>query len=127
MDMVSPTGSGGWGHIAYFFADNIHINGYYAYARMNYSEAFRSGMVLNPATPNGAFHSADRWNNIQHIIVNLMYDVNPAVRLGLEWANINTNYAGYGSDTAASGGANTTPYERKGSVNSFRVGAFYFF
>ena len=114
MDYVAPTGSGGWGHIAYFFADNVHVNGYYGYARMNYSNNYQ----MKAGTP--ATLADMKWNNIQHIIVNLMYDVNPAVRLGLEWANINTNYPSWTDSKGAL-------YERKGSVNSFRIGAFYFF
>jgi len=113
MDYVAPTGSGGWGHIAYFFTDNVHINGYYGYARMNYSEAFRTVGIP------GALANM-RWNNLQHMIVNLMYDVNPAMRLGLEWANISTTY-GRWADPAGQ------VYERNGNVNSFRIGAFYFF
>jgi hypothetical protein len=38
----------------------------------------------------------------------------------MEWANINTTYASW-LDPAGQ------LYERKGNVNSFRIGAFYFF
>ncbi|MCX5804421.1 MAG: hypothetical protein NTU69_12995, partial [Proteobacteria bacterium] len=54
--------------------------------------------------------------NLQNFVLNLMYDVNPAVRFGLEYTRITTGYA---SRTAATQG--------NGSMDAFRFGAYYFF
>ena len=54
---------------------------------------------------------------IQNLTVNLMYDVNQAIRFGIEYAYVTTAYA-Y---------RETTTRANNGSFNSVRVGAMYFF
>ena len=63
-------------------------------------------------------------------LVNLSYDVNPAMRLGIEWDYIKTKYANYGNPIPGSGA--TAVREglyagNDGSMNAFRFGAWYFF
>jgi predicted porin len=57
----------------------------------------------------------------QQYIANLSYDVNPAMRFGLEYAHIRTKYANYlwseGEPVAG----------KKGTLNTIRIGAWYFF
>jgi hypothetical protein len=64
----------------------------------------------------------------QQYIVNVMYDVNPAVRLGVEYSYIATNWAGYGnggdSSSTLTGGTILSP---KGDVQTARVAFWYFF
>ena len=42
-------------------------------------------------------------------LVNLSYDVNPAMRLGIEWDYIKTKYANYGTPIPGSGGVDSMP------------------
>ena len=49
-------------------------------------------------------------------MVNLVYDPNPAIRLGLEYGYITTHY-----------GANQTGLQNEGNVNMVHFGAAYFF
>jgi hypothetical protein len=61
--------------------------------------------------------------NLQHIMVNLCYDLNDAVRLGAEYANISTRYAGWQYNAGTAGPV----LDKQGSLNAFRIGAWYFF
>ncbi|MCX5812231.1 MAG: hypothetical protein NT178_06775 [Proteobacteria bacterium] len=60
--------------------------------------------------------------NNQQITANILYDVSPALRVGFEYMNAVTNYAG--KECLQNG---TQYIDSHGSVNSFRVGAIYFF
>ena len=92
--------------------------------RYAYSEAYRSAAWANAY---GALHA----NNFQYMgyqILNLSYDVNPAIRLGAEVARIKTAWAGFvtaAGGMPAAGGTNVGG--RQGHVDHFRVGAWYFF
>lgn len=104
---------GTWGQMSYWFTNAVAINGFYGYGSSSVSSAWR-------AQRNGTANNDVV--NLQHCIVNLTYDVNPAVRLGVEWANIYTRYSGYQRL-----GVTDQFYGSKGTVNMFRVGAYYFF
>ena len=102
---------GGWFQIDYFFTDALSIHGWYSHAENNYSKA--ASLYLAPLT-------AVKKN--QQYIVNLFYDMNAAMRFGVEYAYINTKYANY---LWAPGGFPVAG--KKGDMNTVRIGAWYFF
>jgi hypothetical protein len=100
---ASPLLVGGWGQLTYFFTDKLFVSGWYGNMRYKMSHRYQA------ANPNAI--KAE-----QQYIVNLSYDVNPAMRLGVEYDRIDTRYAGA-----------STGLEKDGTMNAFRVGAWYFF
>ncbi|MDD5008015.1 MAG: hypothetical protein PHU49_08350 [Syntrophorhabdaceae bacterium] len=102
------TVAGGWGEITYYFLNNVFINGLYGYARYNWSDAIRQGAVVN----------ATDIQNVEHMIVNIMYDVSPAIRMGIGWTHMQSGYANF--QAAGAGG-------KSGSLDVGRVAAWYFF
>lgn len=107
----APVVTGGYAQLQYYFTNRLFATGWYGYGKTNMSTTY-SQVAANA---NGV-------KTLQHIMVNLSYDVNPAVRLGIEYANIYTRYANYQAVVAGS-----QYYDSKGSLNSVRVGAWYFF
>ncbi|MCX5817731.1 MAG: hypothetical protein NTX75_16075 [Proteobacteria bacterium] len=106
---------GGWGQLSYYFTDNIWINGIYGTFSNNF----------NPNTFRAVGANAIRTN--QHMFLNIIYDVNPAVRLGIEYARVMTGYAAYGPGTAGTDAANANNLDRSGTMDSVRMAAWYFF
>jgi hypothetical protein len=104
---------GGWGQLSYYFTDNLWINGIYGTFSNNF----------NPNTFRAVGVNAVRTN--QHMIANILYDVNPAVRLGIEYARVMTGYAGYGP--LATGATAANNLDRSGTVDNVRMAAWYFF
>jgi hypothetical protein len=108
-----PKVTGGWGQVTYFFTDKLFVTGWAGTMAYNYSNRYKN--------------TSANINNVQketQYIVNLSYDVNPAMRLGLEWDYIYTKYANYGASIPG------YPYARAdkdGQMNAFRIGAWYFF
>ncbi|OPX97427.1 MAG: hypothetical protein A4E58_01402 [Syntrophorhabdus sp. PtaB.Bin006] len=109
--LATPLLVGGWGQITYFFTDKLFISGWYGNMQYKLSERYRA---QNAAVAYAA--GRDQVKSEQQYIVNLSYDVNPAMRLGIEYDRINTKYA-----------ASVAGLERDGSMNAFRIGAWYFF
>jgi hypothetical protein len=117
-----PVTTGGWGQISYYFTDKVYVNGLYGYLR-NYSSAYYNNVL------NG--------NNVitqnQQYIVNVMYDVNPAVRLGVEYSYIATNWAGPVSAASVAGTDSASTVTggpilgSKGDVQTGRIAFWYFF
>jgi len=95
---------GGWGQLSYYFTNEVWINGLYGYRRNILGERARQ-----------AFAGIADTNN--HFIFNIMYDVNPAIRMGVEYTYLLTDYNGYPN-------ANT---DTKGAMHIGRVAAWYFF
>jgi hypothetical protein len=115
-----PKVYGGWGQVSYWFTNNLFISGWYGYMQYDMSTRYRYQAASNGQWINN--------NNIQsetNYIVNLSYDVNPALRFGVEWDYIKTKYANYGTPIPGSGGSLYA--DRSGSMNAFRIGAWYFF
>jgi hypothetical protein len=107
----APTAYAGWGQITYFFTDKLFANADFAYVKSNLSQSY---LQLNP----------NAIQSIQHLVLNLTYDLNQAVRFGVEYAWVKTQYANYlNTNTAA------VPFylDKTGSFNSLRIGAYYFF
>ena len=105
---AAPLLVGGWGQVTYHFTDKLFISGWYGNMAYKMSERY-----MRSATGRNQVQSE------QQYIVNLSYDVNPAMRFGIEYDRINTRYGWY---TAA-----PTSLDRTGTLNSVRIGAWYFF
>ncbi len=99
--------TGGWAQLTYYFTDKLFTNIIYAGQNNNASEAFVAAQTVGGTAVK----------RINEVNVNLLYDVNPAVRLGLEYDYVSTAYA-YNQTANAS---------NKGNFNSVRFGAYYFF
>jgi hypothetical protein len=112
-EWAAPVITGGWGQFQYFFTDKLFMDFWYGYLRNNFSNRYVSTSVAG-TTGNSV-------QNETQYILNLSYDLNPAVRLGAEYEHINTRYCN-GQVTA--GGP---VFDKKGDVDSFRIGAWYFF
>jgi hypothetical protein len=104
---------GGWGQLSYYFTDNVWINGIYGTFSNNF----------NPNTFRAVGAAAIRTN--QHMIANVLWDVNPAVRLGIEYSRMMTGYAAYGA--LATGATAAGNLDRSGTVDNIRMAAWYFF
>lgn len=113
-DYAYPRLTGGWGQVSYWFTNNLYINGWYGMMKYKLSDRYKG-----IATNNNVIEKEYQY------IVNLSYDVNPAMRLGLEWDYIKTNYANFGTPVPGSGGAFFA--DKKGDMNAIRIGAWYFF
>jgi hypothetical protein len=114
-DYKYPKVFGGWGQITYFFTDKLFLSGWYGQMNYNLSNALKNG-VWRTSGVNNFIQSETQY------LVNLSYDVNPAMRLGLEWDYIKTKYANYGTPIP-----NGLYADKDGSMNGFRFGAWYFF
>ncbi len=112
----APTAYGGWGQVTYFFTDKLFADGYFGYTRSNLSQWYTS-QAGNANAPQAT----------THLILNVNYDLNQAVRFGLEYAWVKTQYANYVTNTAATGSALPYVLNSQGSFNTLRVGAYYFF
>jgi hypothetical protein len=124
----TPVTFGGWGQLSYFFTDKLFINAWYGYTRNNLSNAAQSTLTL-PANLNAAagFNTpAAPVQNTTQMILNLSYDVNAAIRFGIEGAYFNTRYAQNGT-TLVYNGVSLPSTQKDGEYYTLRVGAFYFF
>ena len=116
---------GGWGGLTYYFTDALSINGIFS-TRSNNFTTQPSGVVLAGGTASVSTN--------QMYLVNLMWDVNPAIRLGLEYSRYVTGYGGYALNSAADAGAGGNWSNVAGSLqdsggksDNVRIGAYYFF
>lgn len=124
-DYASPTLYGGWGQVMYYLTDKVFVNAQYGQIRFNWSRKQRT-FPTNPSATQVAIANAPL--DIRQYIVNVIYDVNPAVRLGVEYSKYYTKYAGpgyTGSGTPTVYSANGT--KDNGAFDSIRIAAIYFF
>jgi len=103
MDAQYPSTFAGWTQLQYYWTSSFSSNLLWGYQANNLSGIYEAANV-------------NAVRNLQNFIFNIMYDVNPAVRFGLEYTRITTAYGGW----AATG-------EKKGSLDAVRFGAYYFF
>jgi hypothetical protein len=101
---AAPVATGGWGQLAFYWTDTVWSGFYYGQTQVNLSQARKA------TTPSSGYE------RIQNYVVNLVYDPNPAIRLGLEYGYMTTHYA-----------ANVSGLKNEGAVNQVRFGAAYFF
>lgn len=103
VDMMYPTTAGGWAQLTYYWTNSVYSSALWGYQTNNLSKSYEN-------------KNTTAVRNLQNFIVNIMYDVNPAIRFGLEYTRITTAY-----------GAPSTTGEGKGSLDAVRFGAYYFF
>jgi hypothetical protein len=119
-----PVTTGGWGQISFYFTDKVYFNGLYGYLRNNVS-SYYGNLFPNQIKQNTQY------------IGNILYDVNPAVRVGLEYTYIRTGFDGFGLNNggnAAPANGQLTGYTTvgtllgtSGSVQCARIAFWYFF
>ncbi len=102
-DFASPTVTGGWGQLVYYLTDKLSISGQVSHAVTNMSRSLRKNQP-------DAVYKADRY------VMNVIYDINAAIRVGIEGSYVSTKYA-----APAHGLADW------GAFSSVRFGAYYFF
>jgi hypothetical protein len=98
---------GGWAEVTYYLTDKLSTNLIYAGQINNQSQQFIAAQTVGGTAVR----------RINEVNVNLLYDVNPAIRLGVEYDYVSTVYA-YNQ---------TADVSNKGNFNSVRFGAYYFF
>lgn len=101
---------GGWFQLDYFFTNALSFHGWYSHAANSISSRVVQTGLYNGVKKN------------QQFIGNVSYDMNAAMRFGVEYAYINTKYADY---LYNAGGVPTS--NKKGTLNTIRIGAWYFF
>ncbi|OPY68679.1 MAG: hypothetical protein A4E57_01633 [Syntrophorhabdaceae bacterium PtaU1.Bin034] len=107
VDLNYANTQGGWVQGTFYFTHQLFMNAIYGAQYNNVSKRFVAAQTA-PTT---------QVKRIQNLIINVMYDVNPAIRFGIEYDYVTTAYA-----------YNQTPtLSNKGSFNSVRLGAYYFF
>ncbi|MCX5817324.1 MAG: hypothetical protein NTX75_13985, partial [Proteobacteria bacterium] len=115
-NIFTPVTYGGWGGLTYYFTDVVYVNGIYS-TRSNNLPSYPKDQTIG----NNAVVKTN-----QMYLVNIMWDVNPAIRLGLEYSRNMTGYGGYGAD-AVNGAVAAGNLDSQGKVDNVRIGAFYFF
>jgi hypothetical protein len=111
-----PKVYGGWGGLTYYFTDAVYINGIYSTRTNNFSQYAANN---TPAGNNTV-------STNQMYLVNIMWDVNPAVRLGIEYSRYVTGYGGFAAD-AVNGAVAAGNLDSGGKSDNVRIGAYYFF
>jgi hypothetical protein len=99
----APSAAGGWAQLVYYVTDKVSISGQAAHAVSNMS------LPLRASQPD-AVYKADRY------LANVIYDINAAIRFGIEGSYVYTRYAG-----SVNGLADW------GTFYSVRFAAYYFF
>lgn len=106
-----PHSYGGWFQLSYWLTNNLSFHGWYSHRQNSYSSRFQWN---NPAASSVVEKN-------QQYILNISYDVNPAMRFAIEYAHIRTKYGNYLFNAGDIIGDNN------GRMNTFRIGAWYFF
>jgi len=136
---VAPVDTGGWAQLMYYFTDTVWTGFYYGQNVTNLSKA-RSGVFGTNGVPSaGGQYGITNGNAISpgavakqtEYHVNLVYDPNPAIRLGLEYSYYITHYAANLYNTYfVTNGTTTLPgggLTNQGNVSTVRFSAQYFF
>jgi len=98
-----------WGFVAhadYYITDAVSFNAFYLYTSVDSSTPFAA---LNNGTFAGVDHGY-QW------IATLLYDVNPAVRIGIQWDYTDVHYQ-----------LPLPGFKSNGSANDYRASLYYFF
>lgn len=127
-DNAYPRVFGGWGQLSYWFTNDLFISGWYGQFKYSLSDRYKN--LTNSA--RSSFINNNVIEMERQFVVNLSYDVNPSMRLGLEWDYIFTKWANYGTDIPGSKGSSAPVLsglyaDRSGKLNAVRIGAWYFF
>jgi hypothetical protein len=110
---AAPTSYDWQAQLTYYLTDKVWANFIYGSLANNVSYAYqwRAGM------PSG-LRSESQW------AINLLYDVNQAIRFGVEYSQLTTGYTQYAPDDGA---IPTAVFGRSGKLNAVRGAAWYFF
>ncbi len=119
---TTPTTMGGWGQVSYYFTDKVYFNGLMMHFQNSGSQFYRNRY------PN-FMRAATTY------IGNILYDVNPAVRVGIQGEYGVDTYNNFGTSSALTdagqlagfGGAAAPILDSKGSYWQGRVALWYFF
>lgn len=114
VDLAYPMTSGGWMQGTFYFTNSLFTNVIYGFQFNRVSNAFKDHQ---PNTVNANGFPTAGVERIQNLAVNLMYDVSPAIRFGIEYDYVTTAYAF----------RETATTKNNGSFSSVRIGAYYFF
>jgi len=108
-----------WGaylHGAYYITDAVRFNAWYLYTSSSPSRALIASNAFNCGGASGAPGFEGAVTSMQAYAANIVYDVNPAVRLTFEWDYTVAHYA-----------PALPAYKSLGSNNDWRIAAYYFF
>ena len=136
---VAPVTTGGWAQLQWYWTDTLWSGFYYGQSKTNLSN-MRKGNQYDPRTgiaitgtgtlagPVGsqAAISPGAMERAEEYHVNLVYDPNPAIRLGIEWSQYNNHYARNLYNIAVVNGI-PSGLTTNGNVQSWRFSAQYFF
>jgi hypothetical protein len=111
---VAPTAYAWYAQMGFYFTDKLWANLYYGQVKNNLSYQY----LWNSGVSN-AIRTYHQWS------ANLIYDVNPAVRMGIQYTYLGTGYAGFG--TSNSDPCTTGVLGKSGSLNTARFASWYFF
>jgi len=160
-DYVAPVVSGGWGQLFFYWTDTLWSGLYYGQAQIRKSQtssslangtgpgttALQTGFqtvtatsgnngtsaVITPtgdfvALTNAPITTVDKQTNW---VINLIYDPNPAIRLGIEYSHIMSHYPNtIAGAVATSTGVVTIPanaLKNSGTLDVIHFAAQYFF
>jgi hypothetical protein len=114
---TAPVTSGGWAEVAFYLTDTVWTTFYYGQVETNLSQWRRN--QIDPLAINRK----------QQYMVNLIYDPNPAIRLGLEYSYYTTHYARNTSafDPANPSSTTANGLKSNGTLSVIRFAAQYFF
>jgi len=131
---VAPSSFGGFGSLTYFITDKLFIDGFYGYIKSNFSSVQRGY-----ANPNNAvlYGNPNNITSTMQAIFNVNYDLNQAVRFGIQYTYMKTTYGNFVTNagataatwaTTVASAANSAQFlSRQGTSNQVRIGAYYFF
>jgi len=120
-DLASAPLWGAYLHAKYYITDAVGFNAWYAYTSSDPSRAMIKEFAFNQGAaagfPTGGASALEgAVTSMQAYAANIVYDVNPAVRLTFEW-----DY------TVAQYKPAITGFKGNGSNNDWRISAYYFF
>jgi hypothetical protein len=102
-DLATPTFWGGWGQLFFYLTNTVSTNVQYGQVKYNASQSYRAANV-------------NTVKDVRHYIWNIIWDPNPAVRVGAQLSRVYTQYM-----------APTATLRDNGAFNEVRIAAYYFF
>ncbi len=138
---VAPVNTGGWAQLQWYWTDTLWSGFYYGQNRTSMSQARKGLAAPGTGAPvvlgsNGVYYpdanaaSPGAIERQQEYHVNLVYDPNPAIRLGIEYSLYQSHYANsqynvYTTTASVTNGAGGLTSD--GKVSTIRFSAQYFF
>jgi len=123
-NFVAPVNTGGWLQLLYYWTDTLWSGFYYGQNRVSLSNA-RKGNQYGFGTTQSTI-GVNAIEREQEYHVNLIYDPNPAIRLGIEYSHYETHFGRNLYNIATINGI-PSGLTSGGTVNTVRFSATYFF